>query len=387
MAAWLGCSTIGSGALSAFEPAALNPILQTANMPTLSPLSTTGRFLTGLASALLIVPASAHAAEKRIVVAADGSGDYRTVQEAFAAVPENSAERTIILVRPGVYHGQKILGKNQNKVTLQGEHAETTVLTFNLNVHDPQPIQPRYKGTGVVILGDDFRADKLTFENTAGDRGQALALRIDGDRAVVTNSRMLGWQDTLMLNNGRHYFRDCYVEGRVDFIYGSGTSVFDHCEIRSKNGGYVTAASTPAEKPFGFVFLRSRLTGDPAPWVDPTGIVPPKPQSAPAQAYLGRPWRPYGAVTFIDCDMGAHIRPQGWHNWGKPEQEASARYAEYNSTGPGAQPEQRVPWAKQLSKADAERITLDAVLGGADSWNPLGDLPKATRADKAAKNR
>ena len=340
------------------------------------PLSATGRFLAGCACALLIIPASAGAAEKRIVVAADGSGDFRTVQEAFAAVPENSADRTIIHIRPGVYPGQKILRENQNKVTLQGEKAETTVLTFHLNVHDAQPAEPRYKGTGLVVLGDDFRADKLTFENTAGDRGQALALRIDGDRAVITNSRLLGWQDTVMLNTGRHYFRDCYVEGRVDFIYGSGTSVFERCEIRSKNGGYVTAASTPAEKPFGFVFIRSKLTGDPKPWVDPTGTHPVKQQNGPVQAYLGRPWRPHGAVTFIDSTMDAHIRPQGWHNWNKPEQEATARYAEYNSSGPGAQPSQRVSWSRQLTKAEAEQITVSTVLGGSDGWDPLAGLPR-----------
>lgn len=339
-------------------------------------LSLKRRQLLAACAAVLLLP-TAFAAEKKITVAADGSGDFKTIQEAFAAVPENSAERTIIHVKPGTYQGQKLLPKNKHKVTLQGDNAETTILTFNANVHEAQASDPGFKGIGVVILSDDFRADKLTFQNTSGDHGQALALRIDGDRAIVTNSRLLGWQDTLMLNNGRHYFRNCYIEGRVDFIYGSGTAVFDQCEIRSKNGGYVTAASTPPEHRFGFVFLNSRLTGDPAPWVDPAGTIPAKAQTA--LAYLGRPWRPYGAVAFINCEMGDHIRPQGWHNWGKPEQEKTARYAEYNSKGPGAQPGQRAAWSRQLSKAEAEQMTVAAILAGSDNWQPEAEASRPAR--------
>ncbi|MEO7494200.1 MAG: pectinesterase family protein [Massilia sp.] len=330
------------------------------------------------AALLLVQPLSALAAEKRITVAADGSGNFKTIQEAFAAVPENSAERTIILVKPGVYQGQKLLAKNRNKVTLQGENAETTILSFEFNVkEDGGGADPKFKGIGVLIQSDDFTADKLTFRNTSGDHGQALALRIDGDRAIVTNSRLLGWQDTLMVNNGRHYFKNCYIEGRVDFIYGSGTSVFDQCEIKSKNGGYVTAANTPADKPVGFVFLNSRLSADPAPWIDPTGEVVSKPQVKPPQAYLGRPWRQYASVAFINCEMGEHIRPEGWHNWGKEENEKTARYAEYNSRGPGANPPQRVGWSKQLSKAEADALTLTAILGGSDNWRPWADAVAA----------
>ena len=107
----------------------------------------------------------------------------------------------------------------------------------------------------MIVLGDDFRAENITFQNTSGDHGQALALRVDGDRASFKNCRMLGWQDTLMMNQGRQYFADCYIEGRVDFIYGSATGVFAKCEIKSKNGGHVTAASTPENQAFGFVFL------------------------------------------------------------------------------------------------------------------------------------
>ena len=325
------------------------------------------------AGASLILLGSFQAAGKTITVAADGSGDFKTVQEAFAAVSEKSAERTIIHIKPGTYEGQKLLPKSKGKVTLQGDRAETTILTWNINTNEEQPpgTSMGHKGTGVVILSDDFKADKLTFENASGDHGQALALKVDGDRAVITNCRLLGWQDTLMVNNGRQYFKDCHIEGRVDFIYGSGTAVFDHCEIKSKNGGYVTAASTPADHPNGFVFFNCKLTGDPAPWVDPAGIFPtPQPSKRPPLADLGRPWRPAASVSYINCEMGNHIRPEGWNNWGKPENEQTARYSEYKSTGPGANPDKRFPWSKQLSKEDAEKITVEAVLAGSDNWKP-----------------
>jgi pectinesterase len=323
-------------------------------------------------SALALLLSPAVAAERLIVVAADGSGDVRSVQEAFAAVTDNSPERTIIHLKPGTYDGQKILAREKRNVTLRGEQAETTILTWHANTNEEQPpgTHPRHKGTALVVLADDFRADRLTFQNTSGDHGQALALRIDGDRAVVTNSRLLGWQDTVMLNNGRHYFRDTYIEGRVDFIYGSATAVFERCEIKSKNGGYVTAASTPPERAHGFVFINSRLTSDPAPWVDPTGKTPAKVSASAPLAYLGRPWRPYGSVTFVNTEMGAHIHPAGWHNWGKLENESTARYAEYNSRGPGAGRSARVAWSRQLSASEAEQFTAARILAGTDGWRP-----------------
>ena len=332
-------------------------------------------------AALVFCAATPAWAQKTITVAADGSGDFATVQEAIAAVPDNSPDRTVIRIKPGRYPGPILVPETKSKVTFEGRDAAKTILTYALNVYESQEPQPAgyrdavaegrlrgYRGIGVVILGDDFHAREITFENTSGDHGQALALRIDGDRAVLEGCRLLGWQDTLMVNDGRQYFRDCSIEGRVDFIYGGGTAVFDRCEIRSKNGGYVTAASTPPDQPFGFVFLRCRLTGDPTSWSNPFPD-PAVPAAAP-RAALGRPWRPHASVTFINCEMGDHIRPEGWDNWGKPENEKTARYAEYNSTGPGADPERRVAWSKQLTKEEADRITVEAVLAGPDGWNP-----------------
>jgi pectinesterase len=313
------------------------------------------------------------AGERTITVAADGSGDFKTVQQALDAVPVNGSERTVIHIKPGTYEGQKILPAGKNKVTLLGDDARTTILSWNINTNEEQPpgTDPNYKGTGFVVVSDDFKADKLTFVNASGDHGQALALRIDGDRAALTGCRLIGWQDTLMSNKGRHCFKNCYIEGRVDFIYGDGTAVFDHCEIHSKNGGYVTAASTPADHAYGFVFLGCDLTGDPSPWVDPAGVIPPKPVGKnPPLAYLGRPWRPYGSVIFINCGMAGHIRPEGWNNWGKSGNEQTARYVESNSSGPGANPDKRVPWSKQIGRTEAAKITADSVLAGTDTWKP-----------------
>ena len=309
---------------------------------------------------------------RTITVAPDGSGDCKTVQEAIAQVPDNRPERTVIRLKPGIYQGQIVVPKEKSPVTFHGDDAKTTILTYDRNVNDPIPEgqNPRYRGDGVVIDSDNFEAENLTFRNTSGDHGQAMALRVNADHAVFRHCRLLGWQDTLLCWTGRHYFQDCYIEGRVDFIYGGATAVFDRCEIHSKNGGYVTAASTPQDHPYGFVFLNCHLTGDPAPWNDPTGALPPKPGKSPIMAFLGRPWRPYGAVSFIGCTMDSHIKPEGWNNWGKAENEMTARYSEYNSSGPGANSAARTPWAKPLTAEEVAKYTVPSILGGTDNWNP-----------------
>jgi pectinesterase len=291
---------------------------------------------------------------RTITVAADGTGDFRTVQEAVAAAPDNNADRTTIRIRPGVYHGQVVVPASKPNLMFEGDSPESTILTYALNVSDPVPpgVPERMNGNGVCVLADDFRAANLTFRNTSGDHGQAMALRCEGDRAVFTHCRLLGWQDTLLVSKNRQYFKDCYIEGRVDFIYGGSTAVFDRCHIHTKNGGYITAASTPQDQPFGYAFLDCKVTGEGAP------------------AELGRPWRPYAAVAFLRCDLGPNIKPTGWNNWGKADNEKTARYAEYKCTGPGAALETRVPWAKQLTDADAAKYTVPNILAGADGWRP-----------------
>jgi pectinesterase len=304
------------------------------------------------------------------VIYEDGSGTQTNLQAAIAAAPDNGTNVFSILIKPGTYQGQIAVPQSKKHIKFVGEKAENTILTYSLNQNEsPSPDGwPIYNNAGTVILGNDFSAENITMQNTSGDHGQALALRVDGDHEVFNNCRILGWQDTLMINNGRDYFTNCYIAGRVDFIYGSATAVFDHCEIHSRNGGHVTAASTPKDQPFGFVFMNCNLAGDPQPWVSPEGI--PANTNSPPTADLGRPWRPYASVTYLNCEMGDHIKPEGWNNWRNPTNELTARYAEYNSSGPGANPDKRFKWTKQLTKEEAGKITVESVLGGNDGWNP-----------------
>jgi len=191
---------------------------------------------------------------------------------------------------------------------------------------------------------------------------QALACFITGDRVAFSGCRFLGWQDTLRPDApagkiARQYFRDCEITGHVDFIYAAGTALFDRCRIHCRADGYITAASTPENTPFGFVFLDCKITTGP---------------EVNKGMYLGRPWRPNGAVAFIRCEMDGKIRPEGWHNWGKVENEATARYVEFGSTGAGGSVSGRVAWAKQLSEQEAKAYTVANVLGGSDGWKPEG---------------
>ena len=195
--------------------------------------------------------------------------------------------------------------------------------------------------------------ENITFANGAGPVGQALALRADGDRLVFRHCRFLGWQDTILVNRGRHYFVDCYIEGHVDFIFGAATAYFDRCHIHCLRDGYVTAASTPEDTAHGYIFADCRITAA-------DGV----------KTYLGRPWRDYAKTIFLRTELTAAVRPEGWHNWNKPQAEKTTFYAEYGSTGPGASPATRVPWARPLTAELAGALTPGAVLGGADGWNP-----------------
>ena len=298
------------------------------------------------------------AAPVELVVAADGSAKYRTVQEAVMAVPAGTADSPVVIrIKPGTYKEIVYVQREKRFFKFVGEDASKTIITYDLNANlkgvDGKPIGT-FRTPSVQIDADDFTAENITFENSAGPVGQALALRVDGDRVVFRNCRFLGWQDTILLNRGRHYFENCYIAGHVDFIFGAATAFFERCHIHSLRDGYVTAASTPDDQPHGFVFSRCRITGE----------------TPAVKTYLGRPWRAYSAVTFLDTEMTEVVRPEGWHNWNYPEREKTVRYAEYQSTGPGAKQAARAPWARRLTKAEAKSITPEKVLAGADDWNP-----------------
>ncbi len=237
------------------------------------------------------------------VVAADGSGRYSSVQEAINAAPQTTgpAHHWIIFVKPGRYRELVYIQREKRYVHLVGEDAGNTVITYDLNAKtigaDGKAIGT-FRTPTVQVDADNFTAENITFENSAGPVGQALAIRVDGDRVAFRSCRFLGWQDTILVNRGRQYFEGCTITGHVDFIFGGATAWFEKCRIECLANGYITAASTPDTQPFGFVFSHCTIAG-----------------AAPeAKTYLGRPWRPYSSVTFLDTEMSAVVRPEGWNN-------------------------------------------------------------------------
>lgn len=309
--------------------------------------------------AALTLTAGADEPKADAVVAADGSAQYTTVQEAINAAPQNTrvTKRWTILVKPATYKEIIYVQREKRFVHLRGEDAAKTILTYDLHANligkDGKPIGT-FRTPSTYIDADDFSAENLTFENTAGPVGQALALRVDGDRVAFRNCRFLGWQDTILVNRGRHYFERCFINGHVDFIFGGATVWFEQCQIECRGDGYITAASTPDGQPFGYVFNGCEITGT----------------KAGVKTYLGRPWRDFAATVFQHTKMAEVVRPEGWHNWSKPEREQTTRYAEFGSTGPGANTDKRVAWARRLTAEEAQAITVSRVLAGSDGWQP-----------------
>ena len=286
-----------------------------------------------------------------IVVASDGSGDVRSVQAAIDKVPENNKARIVIRIKPGVYTEQVRLPANKPFISFVGESAEKTLLTFKISNKEAGSTSAAY---AAYIGGHDFHAENITFENSFGQGSQAVAVLVEADRAVFKNCRFLGWQDTLYAKNGRQYYRDSYIEGHVDYIFGQAAAVFENCRIHSKGDGYITAPMRfAATEPSGFLFINSTDTSE----------------NTSKGVYLGRPWRDYGRTVFINTKMEAAIRPEGWHHW-VPEREKTAYFAEYGSTGKGAGAETRVAWSKKLGDADVKQFSVEYFLGGRDGWDP-----------------
>lgn len=291
------------------------------------------------------------------VVAKDGSGDFFTIQEAINAVPDFRKEkRTTILVRKGVYKEKLIVPESKLNVSLIGENG--AVLTNDDYAQKKNCFGENMSTSGsstCYIYGPDFYAENITFENTAGRVGQAVACFIEGDRAYFKNCRFLGNQDTLYNygKDSRQYFENCYVEGTVDFIFGWSTVLFKDCTIHSVGDGYVTAPATDKGKKYGYVFVNCKLTA----------------ADEAAKVYLSRPWRPYAQAVYIHCELGKHIVPQGWNNWGKKENEKTAFYAEYGNTGEGASTRERASFGRQLK--DLKGYDVEEILLGTDGWNPV----------------
>ncbi len=305
--------------------------------------------------------------DQLIVVSKDGKGNFTTLQRAIDAVENGSSVRTKILIKAGIYKEKIIIPENKGVILLEGENPENTIITYDdfasKKNSDGKDIGTTNSST-IFIYSDNFSAKNISFENSSGRVGQAVAVLTSGDRITFENCRFLGNQDTLYLKGvqdspdksrpSRNYFKNCYIEGTTDYIFGAGTAVFENCVIYSKEtASYVTAASTPQQNEFGFVFINSKILGN----------------AKENSVYLGRPWRPFAKTVFIDCEINSTIKPEGWHNWSKPDAEKTTFYGEYNSKGSGANISKRVFWSHQLTKEESKKYTAKNILSGKDNWN------------------
>ena len=306
---------------------------------------------------LLSVVSAAWAQERQdtIVVSRDGTGNFRTLQEAIESARAFMDYTVTIYVRNGVYKEKVIVPSWVENIDIIGEDRDKTIITYDDHANINK--MGTFRTYTVKVEGSDITFKNLTIENNAAQLGQAVALHTEGDRLKFINCRILGNQDTIYTGAKftRLYFKDCYIDGTTDFIFGPSTALFEDCIIHSKRNSYVTAASPPKEAKYGYVFKHCKLTAEPG--VD--------------KVYLGRPWRPYAYTLFIECELGKHIVSAGWHNWGKQSNEETARYMEYKNTGEGANASERVAWSKQLTKKEAEAVTVDAIFRTQSNWNPI----------------
>jgi pectinesterase len=278
-------------------------------------------------------------------VAKDGSGEFKYIQDAIDAMRVYPLASITLYIKNGVYNEKIELPATNTDVVFIGESVDKTIITYN-----------DYSGRGKLntftsytakISGNRFRAENITFVNSAGPVGQALALYVDADKAVFKNCKFLGNQDTIFAagENARQYFVDCYIEGTTDFIFGPATAVFERCTIKEKTNSFITAASTTPGKKFGYVFLDCKIIAD----------------SSVTKIHLGRPWRAAAKTVFIRCELPKQIAPEGWNNWSNPANESTVFYAEYKSSGEGANPKARAPWSKQLTDKEAAAYTIENI--------------------------
>ena len=301
-----------------------------------------------------------------LIVAQDGSGDFKTIQEAVNYVKDNSVKRVVITIKPGKYVEKLVISNLKTFITLKGLDRDKTIISFDdysgKPVREVDASGKKEFGTSTsysfLIQGNDCTLENLTVENTAGRVGQAVALLIKSDRVSVKNCNILGNQDTLYLSEGntRVYFENCFINGTTDFIFGAATAYFYKCTIESLTNSYITAASTPQGQSYGFVFTDCKLTAK---------------DNTVDKVFLGRPWRPYAQTVFINTEMGSHIIAEGWNEWFDkrfPDKDKTAYYAEYGSKGVSAKNvSQRVSWSHQLKKLDIKKYEKDLVF---NDWNP-----------------
>ena len=301
----------------------------------------------------------------------EATAEFPTIQMAldhhpFAGVDKNGKlGRVFIEIEPGIYHERVIVTQNHPNVTLlgKGKLPQDVLITNSLNA---KQAGGTFFTETVEINGDGFQADNLTFENSAGQTGQAVAVAVRADHVVFKHCRFLGNQDTLFADFGRQYYVDSYIEGGTDFIFGNATAVFDRSEIHALTPGFLTAQSrTSANQTTGFVIANSRVTSSIASSGTPSG-----------KTSLGRPWRPFSRVVYLNTELPSDVPPTGWNAWGKRDDGSTTFYAEYQSRGPGASASERVSWSHQLTATEAKKFEPKAFLAGRDRWNPVAEAEK-----------
>ncbi len=292
-----------------------------------------------------------------IVVARDGTGEFRTVSEALEVCRAFMDYHKVIYIKKGTYKEKVIIPQWLQNIELCGEDRDATIITYDDHANVVFP--PTGKGMTTFrtytlkVEANDITLRNLTIENNAARLGQAVALHTEGDRLLFVNCRFLGNQDTVYtgMPRTRMLFHDCYIEGTTDFIFGPATAWFEHCTIHGKLNSYITAASTPKDVDYGYIFSNCTVTA----------------ADSVTSLYLGRPWRDYGYTLFMNCELPGVICPEGWHHW-EQHREQTARYFEYNNRGEGANPANRVGWSRQLTKKEAQQITLERVFQISSSW-------------------
>jgi pectinesterase len=296
-----------------------------------------------------------------VVVATDGSGDVTTVQQAFNQVPDNNPSTFTIFVKKGIYKEKLRLTQLKSNVKLIGEDKELTILTYD-DYGSKTGVGGTDNSYSTLIEASGFRAENITFENTIDSRlaayatgGQAVALMVKGDRTTIINCILRGFQDTFYTKGlGRTYVSCSQIEGTTDFIFGAGIAVFENCTIISKKNSHTTAAANLSKgNMYNYVFLNCNLVAS----------------EGTTSTTLGRPWKAYARVVYINCNEGSHIKPEGWSDWSSASYDTSAYFAEYQCTGIGFKPASRLVWTHQLSDTEANEYTL-AKIFAANAANP-----------------
>lgn len=295
-----------------------------------------------------------------LFVARDGTAEFRNIDDAIEVCRAFMEYHKVIFVKKGTYKEKLIVPSWLTNIEICGEDRDNTIITYDDHANVFIPGTDRKMGTfrtyTVRVDGNDITFRNITIENNAARLGQAVALHTQGDRLTFVNCRILGNQDTVYTGgiNTRLYFKDCHIEGTTDFIFGPSTAWFENCTIMSRTDSYITAASTPQDVEYGYVFNRCKL-------VAAEGV---------SRVYLGRPWRPYAHTLFMNCQLGKHILPVGWHNWSNTQNETTARYCEYDNHGEGAATKERAAWTRQLTRKEAAKVTLENVFRQNGGWIP-----------------